>query len=229
MKKYILISIVALSALVACTKEHATNQKITYYPVLTLEGGAVVLNIGSAYTEPGYSAFLGGQDVTSEVQVSNNIDNSKTGAYSVSYMAVNEDGFSASASRDVFVVGSGFENFYLSEVQNPNYHYYDAPITITHLEGNYYQISDILGGFYFHGRYPGYEPSFDFHAESIIELNPDNTITLIEEGDWYFYDPDDPLTIQVGTFDPDNKSVHLEVGFSGSTSFIIDLVSPSAN
>lgn len=234
MKKLIFtaISAILLLSLAGChkiTTEGVT--RTTYYPVINLEGGTVILNMGSAYKEPGYSASLDGEDVTSEVNVSNNIDSSKPGQYSVKYSAVNSDGFSASASRDVFVVGSGFENFYLSEVRNVSgsRHYYNAPITITHQEGNYYLISDLLGGLYFYGIYPGYEPTFDFHAESIIELNPDNTITLIEEGNWYFYDPDDPLTIQVGTFDPDNKSVHLEVGFSGSTSYIIDLVSPSAN
>ena len=234
MKKLIFttLSAILLLSLNGChkiTTEGVT--RTTYYPVISLEGGTVILAIGSSYDEPGYSATLNGEDVTSQVQVSNNIDNKTPGQYKVSYSSVNADGFSATENRDVIVVGSGFENFYYSEVRNVSGspHYYNAPITIKHLEGNKYLISDLLGGFYFHGRYPGYEPSYDFHAEGVIELNADNTISLIEEGDWYFYDPDDPITIQVGVFNPATKSVHLEVGFSGATSYIIDLVSPSVN
>lgn len=234
MKKLIFttLSAILLLSLAGChkiTTEGVT--RTTYYPVISLDGGTVILATGSSYVEPGYSATLNGEDVTSQVEVKNNIDNTTPGQYKVSYSAMNSDGFSATSSRDVIVVGSGFENFYYSEVQNlsGSRHYYNAPITIKHIDGNQYMISDILGGLYFYGIYPGYEPTYDFHAESIIELNADNTITLIEEGDWYFYDPEDPVTIQVGTFDPETKSVHLEVGFSGATSYLIDLVSPSAN
>lgn len=234
MKKFKLTALgaILLISLAGCQKITTEGvTRTTYYPVITLEGGTIILNVGSSYVEPGYSATLDGEDVTSEVKVSSNVDNTKPGQYSVSYSAVNADGFSTSASRDVFVVGSGFENFYFSEVQNASgsRHYYDAPITITHQEGNNYLISDLLGGLYFYGIYPGYEPTYDFHAESIIELHPDNTITLVKEGEWYFYDPSDPLTIQVGQFNPAEKSVHLEVGFSGVTSYYIDLVAPSAN
>lgn len=223
------ILILSMAGCQKITTEGVT--RTTYYPVITLEGGTVILASGSSYVEPGYSATLNGEDVTSQVEVNNNIDNTTPGQYKVNYSAVNSDGFSATSSRDVIIVGSGFENFYYSEVRNTSgsRHYYNAPITIKHLEGNQYQISDLLGGLYFYGIYPGYEPTYDFHAESIIELNPDNTIKLIKEGNWYFYDPDDPLTIQVGVFDPAKKSVHLEVGFSGATSYLIDLVSPSVN
>lgn len=234
MKKIIFtaLSAIFLLSLVGCQKITTEGvTRTTYYPVITLDGGTVILALGSPYVEPGYSATLNGEDVTSQVEVKDNIDNTTPGQYKVSYSAVNSDGFRATSSRDVVVVGPGFENFYYSEVQNVSgtRHYYNAPITIKHIEGNQYLISDLLGGLYFHGIYPGYEPTYDFHAESVIELNQDNTITLVQEGKWYFYDPADPLTIQVGIFDPATKSVHLEVGFSGTTSYIIDMVSPSVN
>ena len=218
----------------SCQKKLASEglTSITYYPVITLEGGSVVMSVGATYSEPGYSALLNGEDVTKDVKVSDNIDNTTFGNYTVTYSIVNSDGFSSSTSRDVMVVNeNSFANFYYSEVRNATgtRHYYDAPITIEELGNGNYEISDLIGGLYFYGIYPGYEPTYDFHAECEIALDSDNNITLIEEGDWYWYDPTNPLTIQVGTYYPDEGRVHLEVGFSGETSFYIDLVTPSAN
>lgn len=233
MKKIIILALAAAVFAISCERiDHAEGQKVTYYPILTLTGGDVVMNTGGNFVDPGYTATLNGEDVSSQVVTENNINNQVPGAYTVTYTIVNEDGFSSSTSRGVYVVApNSFANFYYSEVQNKSgsRHYYNAPITITK-SGENYVISDLMGGLYFHGIYPSYAAAgYDFWAEGLIKLNDDNTITLLKEGDWYFYDPDDPITIQVGVYDPETASVHLEVGFSGSTSYYIDLVTPSAN
>ena len=98
-------ALVALS-LTSCDKDTEGLTDVTYYPVITLEGGDVLLNLGENYVDPGYSADLGGEDVTSQVVVNDNIDNSSIGLYQVTYTVTNADGFSATATRNVIVYDS---------------------------------------------------------------------------------------------------------------------------
>ena len=100
----------------SCEKESEGLTRITYYPLLSVNGSSAVIGIGESFVDEGCTATLNGKDVSSEVQSSNNIDNTKYGAYKVNYIVYNEDGFSASASRDVFVTnGTNFANLYLAD------------------------------------------------------------------------------------------------------------------
>ena len=97
MKKNI-ICLIALFTLAfgftSCEKESAGKTAITYYAHLELEGNSIVgVNIGAEYVEPGYKATMNGQDVTSQVVVTNNIDTSKKGVYTVKYSITNAEGF----------------------------------------------------------------------------------------------------------------------------------------
>ena len=64
----------------------------------------VSMNVGSEYKEPGYSAIDAKDgDITSKVEVTNNIDASKAGIYRVTYSVVNSDGVTTTVSRTVTV------------------------------------------------------------------------------------------------------------------------------
>lgn len=227
MKKY-LLSIVALSAFLlgSCEKESEGLTRITYYPVLSVNGGPAVIGIGGNYTDEGCSALLNGEDVTDKVEVTNNVDNTKYGLYTVDYIIYNEDGFSASASRNVFVTnGNNFDNIYLSESQYGSRHYTDLPIKVSKNADGTYTIQDILGGFYALGRYPQYiGTSYDFFADAVITLNADNTISLVSVGSWYFSQY--PITITTGTFDPATGTIDFLLDFDGDP-FYVQLVIPN--
>jgi hypothetical protein len=178
----------------------------------------VKLNVGDNFNDPGCTATLNGEDVTSQITSSSNVNTSKPGFYSVDYMVVNADGFTATASRDVMVVDpNNFASAYFGESQYGSRHYYNAPISITKRSDGTYLLDDIAGGFYCYGRYPGYEPTYDFHLESVISLEADNTITLLAQGSWYW---GIPITITSGTYDPATGTITLVLDFDGDPMYV---------
>lgn len=191
MKKYFYIILTAALAILAsgCTKESAGVTRITYYPVITLQGdNPVILKVGDSFTDPGFTAVMNGEDISSDVTVTNGIDNTTVGIYTVKYSTTNADGIEASASRSVYVVKPGsIENVYSSACGwNVTPTYRGLPIIVSEYSTGIYMIEDLCGGFYCYGRYPGYEPTYDFHAEGYFTVAADGTLTLVGAGDWYF-------------------------------------------
>ena len=65
-------SVVSLSS---CEKETEGKTRITYYPTIELQGDETVyVNKGDSYVEPGYTSFLNGEDVSSQVTVVSDVD-----------------------------------------------------------------------------------------------------------------------------------------------------------
>lgn len=179
----------------------------------------MIVNQGTTYADAGCKVELNGEDRSSDAVVQSNVDTSKPGIYSVTYAATNEDGFSVSAERSVFVVNpNSFASVYWGESIFGARHYYDAPILITDRGNGTYLIDDLAGGFYFNGRYPGYEPSYDFHLEAVLTLNDDNSISLSATGSWYWDGTE--IGITSGSFDPDTQTVTMELNFGGDPLYV---------
>lgn len=220
MKKYSIILIVAALSLLAvsCKKESAGQTRITYYASITLSGdNPYVMAVGGTYTEPGFSAEMKGEDVSSQVTVdASSVDASTPGAYKVNYLIVNADGFPATASRDVLVINPGKVNtVYEGRAHNASLSrdYTGAIIVVEDAGSGKYYVNDLLGGYYFYGIYPGYEPTYDFHWEGYFSVNGDNTLKFEgTENDWYFYDPADEAAF-VGTYDPATGVLDWNFGF----------------
>jgi hypothetical protein len=110
MKKSILIfcSLVTLF-LVACNKTNIHNtdeeigiSRVTFFPVLTLNGERyTTIAVGSAFTDPGIVAKEGSADIT--YTKSGSVNTNVPGVYTITYTAVNKDGFPASLVRTVAV------------------------------------------------------------------------------------------------------------------------------
>ena len=106
--KYIGLLFVAIGIL-SCNKDNFNYKpgyvgisKITQYPNITVTGPAyVVVPKGGVYTDPGVSAKAGAATVP--VVTSGLPDVNTAGVYTVTYTAVNSDGFAATASRTVAV------------------------------------------------------------------------------------------------------------------------------
>ena len=198
--------------LASCDKDTEGLSRVTTYAVLEMNGESFMkVNVGGNFNDPGCVATMGGEDVSDQIQVNSNVDTSKPGFYSVNYVVYNDDGFPASASRTVMVVDpNNFAGVYLGESQYGSRHYYNAPINITKRADGTYLIDDIAGGFYCYGRYPGYEPTYDFHLEAILQLNADNTIEALAQGSWYWGDPMEDVQ---GSYDPATGTVKLVMDF----------------
>ena len=192
MKKNLIFLLSAALMVLAtgCEKTSKGLTRITYYPVITLQGdNPYVVQLGEQYTEPGYTATLNGEDYTDNVQTSSNVDSSVPGIYSVTYSATNPDGCSYSTTRDVYVLNpGGVANVYISHCWNNSgsRNYDNIPIVISPISDGVYEIEDLLGGYYFAGVYPGYEPTYNFHATVQFSLNEDGTFNVLKIYDWYF-------------------------------------------
>lgn len=224
MKKFIysiLVSGALLCATTSCKDSAEDPSVVTYFAELTLNGDEFIkLSVGDTYTEPGYTATEGENDITDKVIVSGTVDTSVGNFYNLTYSVANTDGFSVSATRQVMVVApNNFASAYLSETEIGTRHYTDAPVVISDNGDGTYTIDDLLGGFQWYGLNPGFEPTYDFHAEAIITLNADNTISLQEVGSWSSdaLGITDPLTIQSGSYDPATGVITLAIGYAGST------------
>ena len=161
MKKIIYFAIgavVAMTLAASCTKESEGLTRITYYPVLELEGETTMLvDKGSSFTEPGYTATLNGEDVSADVKIESNVNTSKSGIYSVVYSIVNSDGFSSVAKRTVIVFDfeDPVEGIYT--VDPSSYRLYNGAqlafgrafqiYVLANGDGTYL-VDDILGGWY---------------------------------------------------------------------------------
>jgi hypothetical protein len=108
--KLYFLAFVALCFTIACNKEPDFNypegtvgrSKITNFPILTLLGDEViVLEKGTPFTDPGVTAKEGTNDLTPAV--SGEVDINTPGVYTITYSAVNKDGFSATTTRTVVV------------------------------------------------------------------------------------------------------------------------------
>ena len=106
MKKF-LISISFLLGMMllldACeSTDTAHVSYVTTYPTITLEGDEImVLGVGTGYSEPGAIAKVGEDEV--EIVTEGAVNPDAPGVYPISYTAVNIDGFSRTATRQVVV------------------------------------------------------------------------------------------------------------------------------
>jgi hypothetical protein len=110
MKKIILLSFLVVALFSSCNKNVINNTEdkvgvstVTHYVTLELNGSAVMSIVkGESFTDPGVVAKEGDEEVTATV--TGTVDPNTTGIYTITYTAVNKDGFPSSATRTVVVI-----------------------------------------------------------------------------------------------------------------------------
>lgn len=191
MKKNILYTMLfAMVALLVTSCGDETSEgksRFTYYPTIDLEGDTyLVWDKGTPYVDPGYVSTLNGQDVTSEVTVSGNVDINTSGIYNLTYTTKkNEDGFDASASRTVVVLdpNSEIEGFYLTQPDsyrsyNGNDVAYNGAYEILIIDNGdgTLTVDDLFGGWY--AQRVGYGSKYAMFG--YISLAEDGTVGLVD-------------------------------------------------
>ena len=187
MKKILICLTACLGLFVAtsCEDKEWTDSKVTYYATLTLEGDDfIVIDKGTAYVEPGYSAEMKGADVTSAVQVTTDLDINTSGKYTVNYLIVNEDGFAVSESRTVVVLdpNDAVEGFYATDPASfrdnrkgtTTVYGKSFEILVLGQGDGTYLVDDILGGYYC--QRAGY--GSNYALEGVISIDEANAVTL---------------------------------------------------
>jgi len=105
MKKIFLITFIAAFALSSCNKDSLGVSTVTTYPTIELKGDvAQTILVGGTFTESGVVAKEGTTDITSSVKISGAVNAAVAGVYTITYTAVNRDGFTISARRYIGVI-----------------------------------------------------------------------------------------------------------------------------
>ena len=218
MKKIFLYGLLFFTAslgLTSCSKDQHTDTRVTNYIVLTINGDQVVyVNAGDTYVDAGCKAEAAGQDVSDKIVTTNPVDTKVIGPYTVTYMATNEDGFSSSANRYVYVGEP------LVGTVSPGSYRQNSAGTITKWSGydidmltdgnGLYWVEDLLGGYY--EQRAGYGSAYSM--KGFLQVNADNTVDLVGGGDvagWGDHYDD----FKDGKYDPATKTISYDVVYAG--------------
>ncbi|WP_294819518.1 immunoglobulin-like domain-containing protein [uncultured Flavobacterium sp.] len=161
-------------ALSSCSTEDEISSTVTNYPIITITGdGTLFVNEGEPFTDPGAIATIDGAEVPLSVRYvgryrgnvyNGTLDTSVADIYTAEYSAVNEDGFTRTATRQVIVATTGdlvnsIEGLYTSTVFRngsqgaPVSAYTDIEyILIWKNDDGSYEVSDSFGGWYLLAR-----------------------------------------------------------------------------
>jgi hypothetical protein len=236
MKKLIFYIVLFCSlslGLVSCEDETSEDTSyITYYVEIELEGDdPYLVEMGTDYVDPGYTAYEGDEDVTESVVVTgiDDIDTDAKGVYTVTYTCQNSDGYEASTERTVVVYDSSIttglgEGTYT--VTSDTYRNYNGTLTsysgydidIDSIAPGIYYCSDFLGGYY--DQYNGYGSSYAMTG--YFSLESDNTLELCSSyvsgwGDGLEY-------MEGGSYDPDSGQIYWMVDYAGYIDFYVYLL-----
>jgi hypothetical protein len=227
--KSIIISLFTLSLiyLMGCDSDSTAGYtRITFYPTIELQGESVVfVDKGDTYNDPGVKAELNGEDFTDQVQVVSSLDTNKPGIYTITYVATNEDGFSATVSRTVFVkdttpsvLASGFYTLEPGSYRDRDgaiTPYSGYPIIVLQTSPGIFYVSDFLGGYY--EKRAGYGSKYA--AAGYFKLNTDNSISLISSYVAGWGDELDGLID--ASYDVDTKTISWVADYAGMYFYII--------
>jgi hypothetical protein len=215
--------LMAVFSLSSCDKDTEGLTRVTVYPIITLEGGeTVTVQKGTAYVEPGYTSTMNGEDVSSGVTVTGEVNTNKSGVYYLTYNTVkNSDGFGASATRKVVVLdlNDAIEGFYLNKA-NGNRVYggkttaygSDYEILIINNGDGSYNVSDLFGGWY--DKRADYGSAYAMVGD--IKVAADGSVSLVNslvEG-W-----GDSLVDFSGTWKKDEKTFSVVAVYANGMTF----------
>ena len=217
MKKIFLYGLLLLTAsvgLTSCSKDQHTDTRVTNYIVLTINGDQVVyVNAGDTYVDAGCKAEAAGQDVSDKVVTTNPVDTKVIGPYTVTYKATNEDGFSSSATRYVYVgqplAGTVSPGSFRQTKAGAIVNWSGFDIDMLTDGNGLYWVEDLLGGYY--EQRAGYGAAYSM--KGFLQVNADNTVDLIGGGHVQGWN-DDYSDFKDGKYDPATKTISYTVVYA---------------
>ena len=226
MKKSIIFGLLAAAflsmGLTSCGDDEYTDSKVTYFVDLALKGDPVVSTpLNSNYVDAGFTATINGQDASDHVAASSNVNTAELGPYSVTYTATNDDGYSRTVSRTVYVgdytpgtVAAGSHRTNAAGAVT-SYSGYTIPVT-TDGNGNYW-IEDLLGGYY--EQRAGY--GSNYAMPGFIKVNSDNSISITKGGTIPGRASEGPYDKIKGSYDPSAKTMTWDLTWQGMVFHVI--------
>ncbi len=181
MKKiYYILCAMSTLFLASCEKDSEGASKITTYCTFDMSGDQRTYHIlGTPFTDPGCKAYEGDTEV--DVTTKSNVNPDKGGIYSIVYSAVNSDGYSASAVREVIVYYPNDDimgNWTANIVRNGATKRGPYTFELIPLSANTFNIPDLLGGWYWYGS--GYGVTYAFPA--VVQFDSSNVLSVVSTG-----------------------------------------------
>lgn len=233
MKKFFIYSLTVCMLALGFTScnddsDDHTDKRVTYYATVTLEGDDyMIVDKGSTFVDPGYSAEMQGEDATDKVVVVSDVDTSHSGVYSITYSLTNADGFSAVQERTVVVLDPNdpVEGFYYTT--DEAFRNYSGTITpygaafevlvIGNGDGTY-SVDDLMAGWY--AQRAGYGSAYAMQA--VVAIDDDGNVTL---EDSYVPGWDDSADdFQEGTYDADSGTLSYVLYYAGVIEFHVTMI-----
>ena len=239
MKKIITLLCILAGITISCETEDTLGvSAVTNYPIITINGDKTVfVDASGSFTDLGAESKEGENVIETTTSTSKGtyfgkeISSMTPDKYTVSYSAVNEDGFTGSAGRTIWVykdadLNTSLEGIYLSDVQRapsftPLAQYDDMEhVMIYKTSGDTYAISHGIGGYYDIGR--GYGPSYAAKSGTITVndmATNDYTMATCTIPGWGL-----AIDIQQFTVNPSDDTItYSDVGDFGNGTFKVQL------
>lgn len=179
-----MLALVSFAVTSCGDKESEGLSRLTYYPILELKGDSyMVIDKGTNFTDPGYTATLNGEDVSDQVNINSNLNTKKSGIYTIVYSIKNSDGITANSRRTVVVLdpSNPVEGFYLCQASSYRLregaqvaYGTDFEVLIIDNEDGTYSVDDLLGGWYC--QRAGYGTKYAM--EGVISMEEDGSLVL---------------------------------------------------
>lgn len=193
MKYFKLILLLVTTVMVSCVEDSTGEvSRVTTYPTITIEGDATVyVEQGTTYEDAGAISMAGETVLETTTTLGSGTYSSASfgtdvvDTYTITYSALNEDGFAGNALRTVVVypavvdMATNLEGAYMSDIQRVGSDLQEGNsyVFITSTGANTYDLSHAVGGYYDLGR--GYGPGYAARG-SVITANDiaSNDITV---------------------------------------------------
>ncbi|MFV0507350.1 MAG: immunoglobulin-like domain-containing protein [Bacteroidales bacterium] len=234
---YTVLLVASCSVLfLGCNDDTKGLSDITYYANFDKKGDDVLFqNIREPFVEPGISASANDKELSIEISVAGEytgylgkeLKTDVADYYNLSYTATNEDGYSSSEDRVVYVVETGdlktnIAGLYTSTVVrngSSGAEYTDMEyVLISKISDNKYILSCGIGAYYQLGRNYG----FTYDAPVIITANniQNNDFSSPEFGVGIF---GGIAKIKMFTADPSKKTIHYITEWDSGYTFDVTL------
>lgn len=226
MKKILIgfLSVAMLAFLVSCEDDTTAGiSRLTYFPEFTIDAPASqIVAAGSSFSVPVGVAEEDGValdvtvSVSSEINGLSELNTDIPDIYTISYSAVNSDGFPGSSSIEVLVAPptgdfiTSIEGLYVSSVDrvfagSPGSRGPMSYIFVTKNSNGDYVISDYIGGWYYIGSQYGYD--YAATGPTITVNNIATSDVTINGNDFGVGAFGDDAVITAMQFDPAAKTI----------------------
>ncbi|MFN8335894.1 MAG: DUF5011 domain-containing protein [Cyclobacteriaceae bacterium] len=147
-----IIFFAGLIAMTSCENDESENiaKGVIRYPSIVLEGeDPLVIEAGGTFTDPGAKAFLGTDDITTELESESNVDANTPGVYQVTYTVstTNELGQESTVTlnRTVSVTDGDVSGVDISGTYRRDGNPANALVTVTKIKNGVFQSDNLRG------------------------------------------------------------------------------------